>query len=294
MFDVNAPVFIIGGSRTGSELHKNILSTYTDIDLVPEMWLRCPFWLHTDLEKNLKHEFRDTKNADLDALLDYLYSGKPFGMFWKRIEKDIPRDVLADYIQYYGTDIKGIFAAIMRAHAEGQGKQVPGAKFPVHYSEAAQLLEWFPNCKLVHTMRDPRAVYASQAKKHKDQNASGTRNAWMAFRQFLHINLQFIWAVSVHKKLEDCPNYFLSRYEDIIITPESSLRKLCDFLGVPFDEQMTRPSVWSNSSFRDDSQVPKGLSKDSLLAWKHLLSNRTVRIMNVVNGSRLIKMGYDL
>jgi hypothetical protein len=50
----SGPIFIIGGSRTGSELHRTILTHSPRIDLVEEMWLLCPSWLHTDFATHLE------------------------------------------------------------------------------------------------------------------------------------------------------------------------------------------------------------------------------------------------
>jgi len=51
------PVFIIGGSRTGSEMLKTMLSASPEIDFVDELFLYCPRWLHKDLATNISREF---------------------------------------------------------------------------------------------------------------------------------------------------------------------------------------------------------------------------------------------
>lgn len=48
------PVFIIGGSRTGSEMHKAILNLSSEIDIVNETWFLCPWWLHTDFATHVR------------------------------------------------------------------------------------------------------------------------------------------------------------------------------------------------------------------------------------------------
>ena len=50
------PVFVIGGSRTGSELVRNILNSYSVIYLLPEMALVYPGYLHDDDDGALRYD----------------------------------------------------------------------------------------------------------------------------------------------------------------------------------------------------------------------------------------------
>jgi len=53
------PVFIIGGSRTGSEMLKTMLSVSPDLDFADEMVVRAPWWLHKDLESSIRDHVGD-------------------------------------------------------------------------------------------------------------------------------------------------------------------------------------------------------------------------------------------
>ncbi len=89
------PVFIVGGSRTGSELHRTILRNSLEIDLIDEMWLLCPAWLHPDFESTVRREIGDlSDDRNIEELVRLMYSGRLYGYFWTVIGQEIDRNLL--------------------------------------------------------------------------------------------------------------------------------------------------------------------------------------------------------
>ena len=65
------PVFIIGGSRTGSEMLKTMLCESPEQDFVDELFLLCPRWLHPDLDSMIRRHVGSLDGPGaLDRLLD--------------------------------------------------------------------------------------------------------------------------------------------------------------------------------------------------------------------------------
>ena len=286
-----SPVFIIGGSRTGSEMLKTMLSASDDLDFVDETFLLTPAWLHTDLRTNIRRHLGQPGADDyLDRLIDFLYSGQPEGWFWTVIDKEIDRDALRAELQGTDLDLRSIFLAIMKLHASKNDKSGIGAKFPVHYSFADKLLEWFPNCRFVHTTRNPKAVYASQAAKYLDSEAGALSRSYTRLQHFAHINIQVAWTARIHRRFKDRPNYCLVRYEDVVNDPETELRKLTTFLNVKYLDEMLQQHQYG-SSF-DSIGSGRGVSKSSLDRWKQSISPGTQRFMDIVHKSAFRSFGY--
>ena len=288
---MTAPVFIIGGSRTGSEMLKTMLSASPELDFVDELFLRCPRWLHPDLQGLIAARLGDMGDTlDRQGLVDLLFSGEPYGWVWSRADEKFSREAVAASLAEGPVDLKRVFDSLMAAHAARNSKAGRGAKFPMHYSYSAQLLDWYPDCKLVHTTRDPRAVYASQANKYVSENDPPHKRGWMKFRQFAHINLQVSWTARLHRQLQGSPNYRLVRYEDVVRDPESQLRSLCDFLGVDFIPSMLAPNQYGSSygTIRGD----RGVDASSLEAWRKRIHPLTAGALRGLHPLAWRRFGY--
>ncbi len=286
-----APVFIIGGSRTGSEMLKTMLCEGSQQDFVDELFLYCPRWLHPDLESTIRRHVGTLSGPGaLDRLLDFLYSGAAYGWFWENAAEQLDRDLLRSRLREGPLDMRHLFDAVMRTHAEMRGKTRIGAKFPTHYSYTDRLLEWYPDCRLLHTIREPKAVYASQAAKYVKPDDSAFARHSMRFKQFVHINLQVTWTARLHRKLRHLPNYRLVRYEDSVREPEQSLRSICEFLGLTYEEAMLMPKRYGSSY----GKIPgaRGVDEGSLERWRRDLSPITAWSIDALHPLARRRFGY--
>lgn len=288
------PVFIIGGSRTGSELLKNFFRKYTNVDMVPEMFILCPRWLHKDFVVNVKQYaggFGD--KCDLEPLVELMYSKKLYGQFWLVIDQ-LDRNEIYDRLSATDRSLKEVFRVIMDMHASVNNKAIQGAKFPLHYSYSELLMEWFPECKVIHTVRDPRAVYSSQSNKYLSKDFSFAQNALMRVKQFVHISIQTVWTSRLHNKLRQKDNYLLSRYEDLITNPEDSLKGICEFVGIPYESRMSNPELYnSNTSFGEVGSSGPQLDKKPLDSWKTRISPVTSKMICYLGRSAMKNFGYE-
>lgn len=272
-----SPVFIIGCSRTGSTLLQNLLNQYSDIDILPEVQLIVPKWIHKDFEKKMKPLKRLEKDEYIDKLIDLMYSKKLFGVFWEKIrQREIDQSYLKSLLMQCGRETEDILYAIMKAHAYSKKKNTLGAKFPVYICYANKLTKWFEKSRIIHTVRDPRGIFASQYYKRRVNKGSWIKKSKVAFLQFIHINIQYYWAARTHKYMKKDLNYFCCKYEDLVQQPEQTIRNLCDFLNIKFDPNMLEPKVILNTSFKAERKVSGSFKTSSVYAWK----NRIPRLVS--------------
>ena len=291
--DLSSPVFIIGGSRTGSEMLKTMLSASPEVDFVDELFLYCPRWLHKDLSTYIREYVGrlDAKDA-LDKLLDFLYSGVPYGWFWSVVESELDRASLRVELRRGPLNHRSLLRSIMSVHAQVRGKSGIGAKFPVHYSYTDKLLEWFPKCRLIHTTRNPKGVYASQAAKYTTGEQNLFSRSYSRFQQFAHINIQTAWTARLHETMRVLPNYRLIRYEDVVSKPEETTRRLCEFLEIPFMQQMLEPNQYG-SSFRK-TRTRRGIETSSVNRWHNKISRISALTLDVAHRRAYRILGYHL
>ena len=272
---------------------QTILSKSPELDLTDELQYRSPWWLHRDLVEDIKrHVGPLDKPGALERLLDLLYSGIPVGWFWSASERLLDRDMMYSELSRNPLTIRSIFHSILAVHARMRDKGRIGAKFPVHYSYAQQLLDWYPNCLLIHTTRNPKAVYASQAAKYVRPDQSWISRSWLRFKQFVHINIQITWTARIHNRLCKLPNYRLIRYEDLVLDPESNIRQLCNFLEIEFQPEMLRPKQFG-SSFDSMGRNHQGIERSSLERWRSSISPAVAKIIDNCHIRAMRSLGYS-
>ncbi len=286
-----SPVFIIGGSRTGSEMLKPMLSASEDLDFVDELFLYFPRRLHKDLYSNIKGLLDNTANsASVERLLDVLYSGVPYGWFWTNIEEQLDRGMLASELKERPLSMHNLFDSVMKVDAKMRNKNGIGAKFPMHFSDSRKLIKWYPNCRLIHTTRNPKAVYASQSAKYITGEESSLVCAYKKFQQFVHVNIQTWWTARMHQSLQNNSNYLLVRYEDIIKDPQLQVTRICQFLDIEFVAEMLEPQQYGSSFTTIGGD--RGIHLSSLEKWRTKISPFTAMVIDRVHPFAYRMLGY--
>lgn len=269
-----------------------ILGKSQEVSLVDEMQFRTRAWLHRDLVTDIRKRVGPLADPGaLDRLMELLYSGIPEGWIWSEAERMLERGMLREELSKEPLSEQSIFDAILTTYARMRGKPRKGAKFPVHYSYTQQLLDWYPDCRLIHTTRNPKAVYASQAAKYLSPDQNALARAYMRFKQFVHINIQTSWTAHVHRKFCGLPNYTLVHYENMVIEPEQEIRRICDFLEIEFVDGMLQPQRFG-SSYKSPEQINKGIDKSSLEKWRSSISGLTAGVMDLLHPRAMRILDY--
>jgi hypothetical protein len=262
-------VFILGPARTGSKIYMNILNEHTSIDIMPELHFLSPFWIRKDFVSTVKKSVGDLNlDANIPKLINLLYSKQLNGSFWNSI--DLDKNRLQKAIISSDKSFKSLFEILLKEHADYNNKLIPGAKFPVHFSYISTLLEWFPQCKIIFLIRDPRAIFCSNVRKYLKTSHFSFINILTVIKILIYSIHQFKSAVRIHKKYEHLHNYELFKFEDVIIDSEKYIKKLCRFLDVEFKSEMLLPHV-VDSSYH--SEKKRGFDRQTLTRWKGDISS---------------------
>jgi hypothetical protein len=108
---------------------------------------------------------------------------------------------------------------------------------------------------------------------------------------FLHIIISWIYAVKLHKKYKERykDNYYLSKFEDLILNPEFHIKKICRFLKINFENEMLMPRK-SGSSYNQNKKI--GFDEKSVDRWKDFLKPEINSIITFVLKRKLVEFGY--
>lgn len=270
-------IFIVGSFRSGTTLLRQILNFSKDIAICGETHFLGDLF---GQKYGFRHKFAKIGNLTTDdgvtKVVDYIYNLRADN-FWGWVRKNVAREeFLSRLLESDRTD-RALFDLVMASYANG--KPIRGEKTPFHIYYVPTLLEWFPQAKIIHTFRDPRAVFVSKKKKMIKREDISLR--YRIVRQFelildmyLSLNVLIHWLriVQLHYQYQRLysHNYYFVKYEDLISDPKTCLKQLCDFLGIGLTETMLRPEVVNSSFASRDDQV-QGFDISAIDRWrKHL------------------------
>jgi Sulfotransferase family len=296
-------IFIVGLSRTGSTLTRNILNCSEDVGISDEthffgsirrlgVQTRQGFW------QQLAKVGDISTDGGAEKVVDYIYNIRKKS-FWARIAKSVDREEFLRRVLESDRNDRSLFDLAMAFYANG--KPIRGEKTPAHIYFVPTLLKWFPNAKIIHTFRDPRAVYISQRRKSEKRTDlplyhSKFRQLGLVSDLYSSFNVITAWlrVIQLHYQYQQLypNNYYLSKYEDLIRDPRSSLQKLCDFLEIKFTGGMLQPTN-PNSSFIPRNQM-QGFDAQAIDRWRKHLDPVIHKWFALWCKKHLFEFGYQL
>jgi hypothetical protein len=230
-------------------------------------------------------------------VVDHICEGRP--AFWGTAADQIDRAEFARRLLASDRTERSLFELLMALYAGG--KPILGEKSPHHIHYVPTLLEWFPQAKVIHTLRDLRAIFVSQRqKKSKQENVPRRhrlfRNSALSYEVYMGLNISIHWLrlAQLHHQYRQCypNNYYLCRFEDLVTDPERHLRKLCTFLDIDFNQAMLQQS-FQNSSLTERHQA-QGFDALATARWRQHLHPLTNKWLIWWSKKQLTEFGYPL
>jgi hypothetical protein len=240
-------IFVVGVARSGTTLMRFLLETSDRIAIARE----SHYLGHVFGRRGARHFFRrkgDLANDDaIRGIVEMIYSGEYQRVsggrrpspYWIWVREHVERDEVERRLLAAERTERGMFREFLRLYADAQGKPLMGEKTPTHLIYTDTLLEWFPDGRVIHMLRDPRAVYVSDRyRRHAHPIWPFT---WLAkvpllLESYLLVLTVVAWrrATRIHPRLErDHPGrYRLFRFEDVVKHPDALLPEVFGFLGV--------------------------------------------------------------
>jgi hypothetical protein len=207
---------------------------------------------------------------------------------------------------------RAVYDILLKIHTAAEGEDdrlVIGDKTGPHLYHVPTLLAWFPEAKIIHTFRDPRAVLASEHKKllrQFDRKITKAQDKGAKLRSLFlkmqrpgyslmivfYITAAWLYAARLHRKYQkQYPNnYYLSKFEALVSQPETSLRKLCAFLEIEFEAEMLDPPKVGSSYTQQDNS---GFDKETLNRWQNYLKPWMKVWLRLWGSTYLREFGYS-
>jgi hypothetical protein len=282
----SSPIFIVGCSRSGTTLLRLMLTSHPDICIPPE----------SDFIPALYEKWRDRQAQsadDIEALVADLTGHNPKLAEWK-LDLAALRQRLAQLLPF---PLSTFIAAVYQQYAAQFSPAATrwGDKNPQYCEQVGLILELFPSAKIIHIIRDGRAVYNSFIKANRSHGAVYPEAPERAARYWRNSMLRA-------RRFQTHPHYLELRYESLVTNSEAELRRICDFLGITcLPEQMLNypelnrsrelvPSSrleWHSATLR--SPDPAKISE-----WRSELTRPKTLAFELCAGHDLLLNGYEL
>ncbi len=296
-------IFIVGASRSGTSLMRHILERSDRIAIARENH----FVGHLRANEGARIYFRRAGDPASDEtmrkIVEMIYTGdfqrqsrwREVSTFWRWLVENVPREEMEGRLFASDRTERGLFIAFLRAYADKQGRPIMGEKTPAHLAYVDTLLEWFPDARIVHMIRDPRGVYVSDLRRRRTKLRKPYK--WFAripglLPAVILVQTTLVWRAAARRHAiyqKKYPGrYRLVRFEDVVQRPEKTLAELFAFLGVAEPVDATNVNVVSQG-FRGGEH---GLDAAAADRWREHIGAIAQRWLRLFLGRQMRSFGY--
>jgi hypothetical protein len=218
--EFRGPLFIVGLSRSGTKLLRDLLNNHSRIHIPPFESKFIPAMLQNN-----------NRGFNKDEALEFLTSTS----FHRR---NVDRGSMS-YRQLANGEfpkVEGFIESALKQYALNPGEDswngdwIWGDKTPFYLRQADLLSCHFPDAKFVHIIRDPRDRVLS-VKRAWRKSAIRAAELWRR-----DIECYDKWTLATDKNGD---RSFEVRYEELLEDPIELLGSICNFLGVEYQDGLT-------------------------------------------------------
>jgi len=261
------PIFVVGMNGSGTSMladclgqHSSLFATPWETKLIPYLMANISKYGDLNVDENFLKLWKAVLGIPVFTKMN-AWSPLYLPMNWQ----EFPRD------------LSSVIDAVFRTIAVKQNKQRWTEKTPQYIQHLNGLCELFPGAKFIHIIRDGRDCAASFHRRWK-RTPEHTIYRWKCVLQ--EGNLQ-------SAKLGD--RYFQLKFEDLTTSPEKWLRKICDFVDLPFDESVLR----SNQPQKEGVVMGTvGEIQPNSGIWKSYFNEKQIKALEKIAGESLSSNGY--
>lgn len=258
----SAPIFIVANGRSGTTLMRNMLNAHPNIYIAEEICFH--FWMnlfHGSFRRRLRRYFQT------------------FSYAWLRQDPRIVLDALPDRPEW--PDFPDVYRRILQCKAAQYGRKRFGEKGPLLVLVLDRLLRDYPDARIIHMVRDPRAVV------HSHTTMPWSTDSLLAANYIVRTNM---------KKLSGYGDRVLPvKLEELVAQPEAVMRKVLTFVGEDWDDRVLHhadhlladegiPFPWLAEASRN--------AREKSVSWREALSPAWIRITEKYNRATLAAFGY--
>jgi Sulfotransferase family len=281
--------FVVGVGRSGTTLLRLMLDAHPQLTIPPETHF---------LPQLIRAAGKRRTTAD--GLAEIVVSQRQWGDFgldamelrarFAALERVAPAPALRAFYGLYG---------------ERVGKPRWGDKTPIYVEHMREIAKALPEARFVHLIRDGRDVALSRIRRALDEPPPVERIAKNWSRRIRN----------AREQARRLPHYLELRYEDLVTDAEPALRRVGDFIDLPYDPAMLdyhhnaaerlgemagdlparggkahRPGSERLAAHALASEPPR---EERIAAWREQMGAEDVAAFEAEAGDLLDELGYE-
>jgi Sulfotransferase family len=286
--------FVVGSGRSGTTLLRLMLEQHPDLAIPPESYFPVSM-------RHREPRYRSSAGFDLDAFVTDLLGNVRF-QDWGLSESTVRSALHGVEPIDWADAIRRTFAL----YAEKEGKPRYGDKTPWFIMRINELSELFPESRFVHLIRDGRDVALSLSEVSwgpggvEESARKWVRDMGRARRRASRLRPG---------------TYMEARYEDLVVDPEPIVRRVAEFVDLPWNDAMLayhegaeermsevirefRPLgggiITAEERVRQHELVAQPPSASRVGRWKAEMSPEQQEAFRSVAGKLLVQLGYEV
>jgi hypothetical protein len=264
--------FAAGQAKSGTTLLIALLDGHPQLLVMPEETAYFPTALNKYGRAGRRAQF---DYLTKEALSRVLFGGPPE---WEKVDYNhFPIAEFRDRFEaaaFHPTNAdRDLLVIMVEAYAATIGRPLDSIsrwieKTPANRRFIPQILDRFPNSKILLTMRDPRAILAAQIALEKTRKT----------RQFSAYYCVSHWLqaarLGLRAEAAEIPA-IVTRYEDLVSKPASAMGRVCHYLGIPFAREIVLTptkagKLWLGNSANERDFT--AISSERAQSWEHELT----------------------
>ncbi|MDC0189702.1 sulfotransferase [Rhodospirillales bacterium] len=291
---------LVASGRTGSDAFQSQLDSHPDVFLIPGAIYLHSFWKGSDTA-NIKGDLNPEDIVD-EFIGHHIHKLKTvYDVFERRdvlgenmdqsIDLSVPvfRQHLVGLLSVKPLNTRYFSQAVYVAYALAANQNINVKKLFFdhihHIKKVPDIINDFPNCKIICMTRDPRAAYVSGVENWRRHQTPAHNPSYP-----LYILKRII---DEPQPLGDYGKYFrMIRLEDL--SDEGVMKEVCKWLGISFREEVMK-STWNGLRWWGDSlsniKLEKSMTEQEFA--KTIRSNQWEEKLNVIDKFVLNYLLYD-
>ena len=238
--DILPAPFVVSVPRSGSTLLRLMLDAHPELAIPSETHFIPKISSFTKIKRNNKKKFYNTL-INNQHWPDFHIKNELFLEEIKKIKKFTYSEGLRTFYTIY---------------AKKHNKKRWGDKTPPYSAHIIDIKKLLPEAYFIHLIRDGRDV------------ALSLKDKWFGPGNKID-ELANNWVYRIRetrRQAQHLTNYIEIRFEDLITEPENTLKKICNFIKLPYSNQML--NYYQNADKRLSEMVDRFDSKGNLILQK--------------------------